>query len=91
MSQQVGERAEVRERCVGVHYSAGFRPADKMGEQENQLETFTYCSAKLRIKFQALVTKPDWVAKRWNLRESEESEEEDVVMDSEADEMPHVI
>lgn len=35
----------------------------------------------------ALVTKPDWDAERGDPWESEESEEEDVVIDSEVDEM----
>lgn len=67
--------------------------ADKVGEQDNRLETLAGCFAKpvgfklLWIKVQALVTKPDWDTKRWNPWESEENKEEDV-MDSETDAKP---
>ena len=65
-----------------------------MGEQDSKLENLAYYFAKLGgckplwIKVQVLMTKPDWGTKRWNLRESQESEEEDVVViDSETDKM----
>ena len=44
-------------------------------------------SKPLWIKIQVLVTKIDWNVTRWNLWESEEKEEMDVVIDSETDEM----
>ena len=44
------------------------------------------------IKMQTLVTKPNWDTKKWTPWESEESEEEDVVViDSETDKASHTI
>ena len=37
------------------------------------------------------MVKPDWVAKRWNSWENDESKEEDVVINSETDKMPGAI
>ena len=71
---------------------------DKVREQDNKLETIACHFVKLgghklpRIKVQALVTKPDWDDKRWDLWESEESEEEDVVViDIKTVETPHAV
>lgn len=58
--------------------------ADKVGAQDDKLETLVCCFAKLGrhklppIKVQALVTKPEWDAQKWNPWESDENEEEDV-------------
>lgn len=82
---------------MGVHYSAGLGLADKVGEQEHPLETLTCCSAELgghkllRMKFQALVTKPDCVSERQNPWECEESREERCRGDSEGGEMPRAV
>lgn len=61
----------------------------------HKLETSTFLFAKLgghklpRIKVQVLWTKPEEDTKAWNLLESEESQEEDVVAtDTEVDETP---
>lgn len=71
--------------------------ADQVVEQEGKLETLLCSFVKLGrrnlpwIKVQALVTKPDWDAKRWNPWESEESEEEDVVIESKTDKTSRAI
>ena len=78
-----------------VHYSANFRVSDKAGEQNSRLETLACHFAKLSghklpwiVLRRALVPKPDCYARRWNSWESEESEEEDVVLiDSEMDQI----
>lgn len=64
-----------------------------MGEPSAELETLACSPAKLGgckppwLKVQAQVTKPDWDTKRWDPRERDENEEEDVmVTDKETDE-----
>lgn len=71
--------------------------ADQMVEQEGKLETLLCSFVKLGrcnlpwIKVQALVTKPDWDAKRWNPWESKESKEEDVVIENKTDKTSRAI
>lgn len=47
LNQSVARRAEVREGCVGVHRSASFG-AERQAREQDKLETFVCCSAKLR-------------------------------------------
>lgn len=43
---RVGRKAEVRKGCTVIYYSASFGLADKVGGQDNNLETLTWCFCK---------------------------------------------
>lgn len=61
--------------------------SDNVGKQDGKLDTLLCSFAKLgghklpQIKVQVFETKPEGDAKRWSPLESEESEEEDVVIE----------
>ena len=72
--------------------------ADKVGEQDNKLETLACCFAKLgmhkprQIKIWTFVTQSNWDPKTWNPWKSDKNEKEDVMgIDSEMDKMPDTI
>lgn len=71
--------------------------ADKVGEQDIKLENLAGRFAKLGrrklpwITVRALVTKLDWDVKKRNSLESEEREENVMVIDSKMDKAPHAV
>ena len=85
-------------RALRIHCSAGSGLADKLTEQDNKLETLICHFAKLGgcklpwIKVLVLVPKPNWDTQRWYPWESQEREEEEVlVTDRKMEKMPIAI